>query len=455
MSATTAPALFVIERPTDMDEDSPWQKVDEAWTPKQAERKRDQRLKSAAMDHRTVDVVIIAVANWADQFNPEKPFDLAPPAPPVEAPPPPTVLDDIRERNATGGVAAPEAASVAAAPAIEKIHFECGNILRDVHTGAEIRVTAVYDSETHRGFDWETLAGPKLTGFCPAIAVQYFEFVEKERVTAAAEEQPPAPPAPAEPEKPAFPEWPPCPFLEKDILRDIHTNVEVRVKKVFLPSRAGLAFKWETLDKKDSGTCPIASLSCFVLVKREPSETARPHQPEPAREALAQPDPAGLQPGPIDALAGVTPLPFDIGATLRDIHTNRLVRVIGISPADGSGRGFDWETIDGNPEKGNCPINSIGCFAIVPDEPAKPEDTATAELADDAERALETAADESPAAEHGTEPAESGTEPPPIESKPAETESPAEPAPVAAAPAPAKTHPPRDRRPPPPKRKAK
>ena len=65
----------------------------------------------------------------------------------------------------------------------------------------------------------------------------------------------------------------------------------------------------------------------------------------------------------VDAIVGPTPLPFDVGAKLRDIHTGAIVTVIAINP---NGKpGFDWEFYDtakNANQSGFCPLASVGCF---------------------------------------------------------------------------------------------
>ena len=73
----------------------------------------------------------------------------------------------------------------------------------------------------------------------------------------------------------------------------------------------------------------------------------------------------------VDAIVGPTPLPFDVGAKLRDIHTGAVVTVIAINP---NGKpGFDWEFYDtakNANQSGFCPLGSVGCFAPVADPAA-------------------------------------------------------------------------------------
>lgn len=76
---------------------------------------------------------------------------------------------------------------------------------------------------------------------------------------------------------------------------------------------------------------------------------------------------------PVDALVGVTPLPFGAGAVLEDMHTKAHIRVTKVHEADGSGRAFDWENLDAESKDktGTCPINGIGNFVVVEDAPKK------------------------------------------------------------------------------------
>lgn len=89
--------------------------------------------------------------------------------------------------------------------------------------------------------------------------------------------------------------------------------------------------------------------------------------PAAAAAAMVTPPAPGDKAAMVDATAGVTPLPFDVGAVLEDLHTKAKIRVTLIHLADGTGRAFDWENLDlkSKDKTGTCPINSVGCFAIV------------------------------------------------------------------------------------------
>lgn len=76
---------------------------------------------------------------------------------------------------------------------------------------------------------------------------------------------------------------------------------------------------------------------------------------------------------PTDAVVGPTPLPFDVGATMRDVHTGVAVRVTAINPPHprtGNIRpGFAWENLTTKPGEpdhtGFCPLASVGCFTLI------------------------------------------------------------------------------------------
>lgn len=82
---------------------------------------------------------------------------------------------------------------------------------------------------------------------------------------------------------------------------------------------------------------------------------------------------------PVDAIADVAPLPFEVGDKLRDIHTNAVVTVLALNkklrPDLPGGEfnleepsmwidcpGFTWETAD---EIDFCPLVSVGCYVPV------------------------------------------------------------------------------------------
>lgn len=107
-----------------------------------------------------------------------------------------------------------------------------------------------------------------------------------------------------------------------------------------------------------------------VVADAPASTAALVGEPAPAIVATAD---GGAQLVKVDALAGVTPLPFEEGDVIQDVHTKAHIRVTKIHAADGSGRGFDWENLDpDSPDKiGTCPINAIGNFEPLPDKPKK------------------------------------------------------------------------------------
>lgn len=156
------------------------------------------------------------------------------------------------------------------------------------------------------------------------------------------------------------------------------------------------------------------------LVEPAPSSNPTPQTPAPAPApqppaVVLEPTPAAAP--PIDALVGVTPLPFGVGAVLEDIHTHGRVRVTKIHDADQSGRGFDWENLDTtSAEKtGTCPINAIGNFVAVETFPAGVHVTSGMEIpsnvkiegAQSSDAETDTARSETPGAapELATEPA--------------------------------------------------
>lgn len=74
----------------------------------------------------------------------------------------------------------------------------------------------------------------------------------------------------------------------------------------------------------------------------------------------------------IDALAGLTPLPFNVGDWMRDIHTGVAVRVTELNPKSKMGNpraGFAWENLSTKPgdkdHTGWCPLASVGCFVKI------------------------------------------------------------------------------------------
>jgi hypothetical protein len=125
-----------------------------------------------------------------------------------------------------------------------------------------------------------------------------------------------------------------------------------------------------------------------IVVEIQPSDYQRPTaalqemRPEPrSDDAIARietDDDADKNP-PIDAMSGVTPLPFSEGEKLRDIHTGNVVTVTKIHAADGSGRAFDWACEAASADAtGTCPLASVGCFEKIPEE--KPAAVITPEV---------------------------------------------------------------------------
>lgn len=89
-------------------------------------------------------------------------------------------------------------------------------------------------------------------------------------------------------------------------------------------------------------------------------------------------------PAPIDALVGATAAPFQVGQTLRDVHTGVAVRVTHADEPHwqigNKARGFKWinlTTKEGDKDHtGFCPFESAGCFAVIKDsDPVKTEPT--------------------------------------------------------------------------------
>ncbi len=80
----------------------------------------------------------------------------------------------------------------------------------------------------------------------------------------------------------------------------------------------------------------------------------------------------------VDALAGLSPLPFEVGQIVRDNFTGNTVRVVALNPAspkkpDVPRSGFGWEILTGrtaDPQSfGFVPLQSVGCFrALAPGE---------------------------------------------------------------------------------------
>lgn len=73
----------------------------------------------------------------------------------------------------------------------------------------------------------------------------------------------------------------------------------------------------------------------------------------------------------IDAIAGLSPLPFEVGQIVRDNFTGATVRVVALNPAspkkpDVPRPGFGWELPGGRTDDpqsfGFVPLQSVGCF---------------------------------------------------------------------------------------------
>ena len=204
MSENNAPSFHIVGRDKGAPSGTPFVKVDEAWTQKQADRKIARWQKAAALEKREVYFVIVHVPNLADRIgdaseDQEEPAAaalaetaaaVAPAAPVVAAPPPPVVAPDRVEafqKRVTGGGAeassaetgAPSsAAPVDAITGLTPLPWAKGDILRDKYTGREVCVTHIYQNQnpSGRAFDWETI-GAAEKGWCPIKSIGCFEFV--------------------------------------------------------------------------------------------------------------------------------------------------------------------------------------------------------------------------------------------------------------------------------------
>lgn len=144
--------------------------------------------------------------------------------------------------------------------------------------------------------------------------------------------------------------------------------------------------RWRSVPGLDSRA--VANLPAPATVATaSTAEMTTPLTVPPAIVATAPAVVAPQLPASTDAAAGATPLPFDVGSILRDAHTGARVRVLEINPVWGQTQkvraGFKFECeafpIDHPNRIGFCPLQSVGCFEIVPtNAPATVADTAKA-----------------------------------------------------------------------------
>ncbi len=181
----------------------------------------------------------------------------------------------------------------------------------------------------------------------------------------------PAPtPAPAaapvlapEPPKPEPPKPNVLPFGRGAILRDINTSEKVRVTETFHFHPRNIAFTWETLPRiKDGvpgptqkGGCPVTAVGYYELIEDGEPPLALPAEETPPPALVRASD-------PLDAITGETPLPYGVGATLRDVHTGTTIEVTEVFRSNRR-FAFAWKTADGS--TGKCPIASLGCFELI------------------------------------------------------------------------------------------
>lgn len=158
-----------------------------------------------------------------------------------------------------------------------------------------------------------------------------------------------------------------------------HTAEHLAVKLGFWKGQPDIEFR--TVNNFLTAAEPVVAAVAAIVQPAEPmtKKTAAPVVATTPAVATAPAVIVTPVAGSPEAVTGATPLPFNVGDFVRDVHTGVKVRVTGINP-DGRA-GFSWEKtaerVEGDADHtGFCPLASVGAFAPAKEsEPAEKKPT--------------------------------------------------------------------------------